>query len=616
MMDKDNCGCTPPPVVGVNGHWECTPIPDTCKPVELTDKLVKEMYEKNVNTEAFTTIEKAQLALLHSNVGGPNGAIKEIVAGRHITVDNTDPVKPVISTDGVSGPVGPQGPPGGQGIQGVAGSQGPKGSDGTNGSDGISWRLAGRDTEANIKAKTGVPGDMWIVVEPTNPKDGHALGWDPTLNPAGWKDMGQFKGDKGDTGTTGNTGSIGSTGSKGDQGVAGPKGPVGPKGAEGPEGPIGATGAKGTQGVQGIKGSDGATGKNGTGVTVKGSKADGTAIKAITNSATGDMWIAQDTGHGWVSDGATPTVWTDAGSIQGPQGIQGLQGPQGAVGATGPAGAKGNTGSIGINGSDGADGQQGIIGPIGLTGPKGDPGILGPKGFPGVAGTNGSKGDTGATGGTGIQGPVGPQGTQGDKGDAGQDAVVEFATDTDAIDGTVTDKVLSPASARAAYVPNTGGDYTGTITVANTAYPNTLVLSAAATSGVFIKNSASSASLIFENSGIIKLNTVPGMKFTYNNSEVVTNAYMGTQLAKYIPLEGGVTTTGSLTIGKSGSSATVKLGADSGLGSYLLGNAGNIMRFMHNGRIEITPSNGQKATINSKNVVTGELSGTHLKLFL
>ena len=434
MIDKDNCGCTPPPVIGAEGHWECTPIPDTCKPVELTDKLVKEMYENNVNTEAFTTIEKAQLALLHNHVGGPNGAVKEIVAGKHITVDSTDPTKPIVSTDGVAGPRGDEGPTGPQGIQGVVGIQGPKGADGT------SWHLAGRDTEANIKTKTGVPGDMWIITEPTNPNDGHGLGWDVTLTPAGWKDMGQFKGDKGDQGIAGSTGSTGPKGDKGDQGIAGPKGPKGPEGAKGSTGGTGLKGDSGIQGIQGTKGDKGDAGKNGTGITVKGSKADETAVKAITGSKAGDMWIAQDTGHGWVSDGATPTVWTDAGNIQGPKGDTGTAGPQGSIGATGTQGNAGAKGDTGPSGTDGADGTQGIKGDTGSDGAKGDPGVPGPRGFKGDSGIVGPVGPIGPQGNTGSQGNVGP------KGNDGQDATITFATPTEVSEGTVTDKAVAPAT--------------------------------------------------------------------------------------------------------------------------------------------------------------------------
>jgi len=158
----------------------------------------------------------------------------------------------------------------------------------------------------------------------------------------------------GPAGPKGDKGPLGPKGDKGDQGIAGPKGPVGPKGAEGPQGPIGVAGANGTQGIQGTKGDKGDAGKNGTGITVKGSKADEATIKLITGSVAGDMWIAKDTGHGWVSDGATPTMWTDAGEIQGPKGDAGVAGPQGTQGKAGAQGPKGDTGAAGAAAPAGA----------------------------------------------------------------------------------------------------------------------------------------------------------------------------------------------------------------------------------------------------------------------
>ena len=202
---------------------------------------------------------------------------------------------------------------------------------------------------------------MWIVQ--TGPKDGNAYGWDPSMpGTSKWRDMGQFKGDKGDQGVQGIAGPIGNTGAAGAIGVVGPKG------------------------IQGVKGDKGAAGKNGTGIVVKGSKDNEAAIKTVTGSVAGDMWIAKDTGQGWVSDGNTPAVWTNAGNIQGP---------------------KGDIGPSGIQGNIGATGAQGAIGP------KGDPGV---KGDPGTDGTKGVKGDSGPKG---LTGPVGPQGVQGAKGPIG-----------------------------------------------------------------------------------------------------------------------------------------------------------------------------------------------------
>jgi len=134
----------------------------------------------------------------------------------------------------------------------------------------------------------------------------------------------------------------------------GTPGPAGPAGATGPTGPAGTTGAAGAKGAKGDKGDKGDDGKDGTGVTIKGQKPTSVEIKAITGSTAGDMWIAGDTGHGWVSDGAVPTVWTDAGAIKGPKGDKGDKGDTGAdstvagpAGPNGPAGPTGPTGPAG-----------------------------------------------------------------------------------------------------------------------------------------------------------------------------------------------------------------------------------------------------------------------------
>ena len=97
-------------------------------------------------------------------------------------------------------------------------------------------------------------------------------------------------------------------------------------------------GTDGTKGADGPAGPKGDAGKDGTGVSIKGQKADEAAIKLVTGSKAGDMWIAADTGHGWVSDGATPTVWTDAGAIKGPKGDDGVKGDKGDDGAKGADG--------------------------------------------------------------------------------------------------------------------------------------------------------------------------------------------------------------------------------------------------------------------------------------
>ena len=441
--NTNTCGC------GCNsqeGHWECTEVKPPVAP--LTPELVKAFYEANPNTEAFTTINKAQLALLMTAAGNPgsgtpgtgNGTVNTIVAGKGIAVDATDPANPIVSSTGTGGGAtgaqGPQGVQGHKGDQGVVGATGPAGHAGKDGvagpqgPQGVSWHLEGRGTEASILTKTGVPGDMWIVEG--GPKDGHAYGWDPLLKPnAGWRDMGQFKGDKGDKGHDG------AKGLKGDAGNTGPKGADGSVGAVGP------------------KGSNGAKGNDGTGVTIKGSDT-AVNIKAKTgpDAVVGVMWLITDPGathgHGLVSNGKG--TWTDVGAIQGPKGDKGHSGAIGVPGAKGADGitwhlagrdteanivAKpGAAGDIWLITEPGKphDGQAmawegkswvnkgqmvGDTGPAGHTGAKGTkgdtgkPGPIGPIGHPGADGKAGANGHVGTAGPQGVPGLQGKQGLQG-----------------------------------------------------------------------------------------------------------------------------------------------------------------------------------------------------------
>lgn len=158
---------------------------------------------------------------------------------------------------------------------------------------------------------------------------------------------------------------------------------------------------------------------------------------AHPTGSTGDCYLVGTHLYGWDKDKA---AWDDAGSWQGPQGIQGetgAAGPQGPVGPKGDAGAKGeqgdkgDTGDTGPQGPAGPKGDTGETGPQGEKGEKGDPGETGPqgekgytgpqgakgdKGNPGIQGPKGDKGDQGETG---PQGPAGEKGEQGDKGDTG-----------------------------------------------------------------------------------------------------------------------------------------------------------------------------------------------------
>ena len=719
MIDKDNCGCTPPPVIGVNGHWECTPIPDTCKPVELTNKLVKEMYEKNINTEAFTTIEKAQLAMLHGNVGGPNGAIKEIVAGDHVTVDSTDPTKPIISTYGSQGPVGPSGADGAKGPKGDIGSQGPQGPKGPKG-EGIV--IKGADTKANIYLKSGKVGDTWIVTDVTD--NGKGL----VSNGAGagqknWALTPAIKGPKGATG------------------AAGAAGPQGPKGTDGVKGDTGSQGPKGLDGV-GKNGKDGSNGKDGTGVTIKGTAARADILSK--QAPAGDMWLIDDLGathgHGLVSDGATPTNWTDVGEISGPEGQQGQQGHDGAIGPIGPQGIPGpqGQGTQGIQGPQGQDGSKGPKGDQGVPGPqgpKGDQGSQGPKGTDGVKGSDGAKGqagtgvtikgsanlptiqatpgnagdmwictDTGVNLGHGyvsdglgagaahwtdvgtiagpkgpkgdkgvqgipgidstVAGPAGVQGPQGNQGPQGT-ATVDFASNQETQAGSVADKATTPASIASAYVPKTGGDYTGSLnfmgmdpTKGIYLYTNPTDLdyliklgtTSSGDGGTFY-NQSTGAYVDLPSDGSVKLSGSGGIHakdriYTDNNIQV---NYASTGWAEIVAKDGSqlawkvgtyeahknqvvlksYTNSVVLQPGSKGSSGVI-VKTDNSTWNEIVGRSGStdkwkigvsskggnkIMLKSYKGDLDLQASNGD-VTVNGKNVVTGSLSGTHLKLYL
>jgi hypothetical protein len=161
-------------------------------------------------------------------------------------------------------------------------------------------------------------------------------------------------GSPGPTGPTGPQGPKGDKGDKGDPGIQGPKGDTGPQGLQGPIGHEGPAGATGPQGPKGDTGATGPKGADGSGVTIRGTVPTSTDLPA--SGAPGDMYIADDTSHGWTWDGAK---WIDVGPIRGPKGDQGIAGPQGIQGP------KGDTG---------AQGPEGPQGPAGAKGDKGDPG--------------------------------------------------------------------------------------------------------------------------------------------------------------------------------------------------------------------------------------------------
>lgn len=100
-------------------------------------------------------------------------------------------------------------------------------------------------------------------------------------------------------------------------------------------------GATGPQGIQGPPGQ---------GLQFKGTVPT-YANLPTTGNIQGDMWIANDTGTGWIWNG---TTWVDAGQIQGPPGAQGEQGVQGEQGIQGIPGVQGVPGDPGPQGNPGS----------------------------------------------------------------------------------------------------------------------------------------------------------------------------------------------------------------------------------------------------------------------
>jgi len=81
----NNNGCNPP-----RGYWECCNDDN-----KLSAKGVKALYESNPDTNAFTTALKGKLLACYCKK--PVGGVKSVVAGEHITVDNTDSANPIVS---------------------------------------------------------------------------------------------------------------------------------------------------------------------------------------------------------------------------------------------------------------------------------------------------------------------------------------------------------------------------------------------------------------------------------------------------------------------------------------------------------------------------------------
>ena len=113
-------------------------------------------------------------------------------------------------------------------------------------------------------------------------------------------------------------------------------------------------------------------GGSGGGVTITGSVADSSLLDPNYAGATGDGFIAEDTGDLWVWNG---TTWINVGKIQGPRGYTGSVGYVGSQGNVGYVGSQGDIGGTGYTGS------QGDIGPTGYVGSQGNVGYVGSAGL-------------------------------------------------------------------------------------------------------------------------------------------------------------------------------------------------------------------------------------------
>lgn len=174
------------------------------------------------------------------------------------------------------------------------------------------------------------------------------------------------KGDKGDTGEKGATGERGPQGLQGERGLQGVQGEQGEPGIQGPVGPKGEKGDQGEQGPQGPKGEtgpQGPKGDTGSGLNIKGELDSEAGLPQ--EGVSGDAWLISGNLYVYVGENGNVVSnpkWSNAGSIQGPQG------------PVGPKGEQGEPGPKGEPGANGAPGEQG---------PKGDPGEKGEKGDPG-----------------------------------------------------------------------------------------------------------------------------------------------------------------------------------------------------------------------------------------
>ena len=143
------------------------------------------------------------------------------------------------------------------------------------------------------------------------------------------------------------------------------------------------------RGPQGLKGDPGEKGEDGTGVNIKGSVANSSALPDTGEA--GDAYVTTDTGNLWIWDEETQAFVDTGAQIKGPQGEKGDQGDPGAAATinvgTVSTGAAGTQASV-VNGGTTSAAVLNFTIPRGETGAAG-PGVSVGSGAPSEAGTVG-----------------------------------------------------------------------------------------------------------------------------------------------------------------------------------------------------------------------------------
>lgn len=359
------------------------------------------------------------------------------------------------------------------------------------GPQGVGFVLMGSyNTEAELRSAhpTGKEGDCYKVGEG---EEETVFYWDPEKKD--WESVRVMgpqgpAGPKGETGEIGPQGPAGQEGESGDTGQQGPAGPKGDTGETGPQGPAGPKGDAGETGPQGPKGDPGADGKSFV-VLGRYSTLD-ELMTAHPTGSEGEAWAVGSASDNdiylWDVD---KQMWTNIGSLQGPQG---------------PAGPEGDTGETGPQGPEGPKGDTGETGPQGPAGPKGDIGPQGPAGAPGPAGEDGK-------------------------------TAYQYAQEGGY---TGTEAEFQALMGSGPWLPLSGGKLTGSILGNQYKYPN------------FSNAIGDVPAFSFEDhTNIAKINRVPicGVATPVFDSDAANKDYVDSKANLYLPLAGGAMT-GPMTV--------------------------------------------------------------------